>query len=183
MNKPTVSMIVAVDLNWAIGKDNTLPFNVPEDMKHFKQTTSGHAVIMGRKTWESLGKPLPNRTNIVLSRNTIFAKMGDVRVARYMRDAIKLAKSLHQEVFIIGGGEIYREGLKHADQIYLTRIGINIDKPDTYFPNIISSPEHIGDWAPAECLTAGQEFGSSWMYSKLGGVPYNITRYVRKTKD
>lgn len=178
MKKPTVSMIVAVDMNWAIGKDNTLPFNVPEDMSHFVRTTKGHAVIMGRKTFESLRNPLPNRTNIVLSRRKWECTDG-IRVVDNIEDAIKLGLSLHEKVFVIGGGEVYKEALPHVDQIYLTRIGTMIRGADTHFTDITCS----GDWVVGEYLTHDEEFGSTWLHSRNGGTPYFITRYVRKSKD
>jgi dihydrofolate reductase len=133
MNRPRVSMIAAMSQNYVIGKNNKLPWHIPEDMKHFRDITRGHAVIMGRKTYESMGKPLPNRINIVISRNTNYSTEGCV-VVQSLEKAIEEAKrSEAEEIFIIGGAEIYQLGLEIADRIYLTIIHQNFDG-DTFFP-------------------------------------------------
>lgn len=145
-----INLIVAVARNGVIGKDNKLPWRIPEDLKRFKQLTMGHVLIMGRKTYESIGKPLPGRGTIVLSRNTKWPEhslppgawcTGNLDIAlglspEFYRDEIFTdAKMMHEqpEVFICGGAEIYRETLSRADRLYLTRIDEDTEG-DVYFP-------------------------------------------------
>lgn len=131
-----VSMIAAVARNLTIGKDNDLPWKLPDDMKFFMNTTKGHYVIMGRKNYDSLHekfKPLPNRTNIVVTRQKDFKAPGCI-VTHNVNDAIELAqKGNEREVFIIGGAEIYKLALPDADRLYLTEIKADVDG-DTFFP-------------------------------------------------
>lgn len=126
-----VSIIVAAAENNAIGKDNKLLWRLPDDLKFFKQTTSGHPVIMGRKTYESLGKPLANRHNIIITRQPDYHAEG-TEVVNSLRDALALCQD-EQEVFIVGGAEIYRQALPVTDKIYLTRVHAALDG-DTFFP-------------------------------------------------
>lgn len=175
MPLPRVSIIVAVDKNWAIGKNNQLPFSVPEDMQHFVRTTKGHAVIMGRKTYDSIGRPLPDRMNIVLTRDAGAVINDDVYYAYSLEQAISLAQG-HEEVFVIGGGEIYSQALKYASQIYLTRIGVSLHEPDTYMPNFTEN----GEWVAVEQVTWNKEYGSIWQESKKDGTLYSISRYLRR---
>ncbi len=133
-----ISIIAAVGKNNELGKGNELLFKLPADMKHFKDITTGHTVIMGRKTYESIGSPLPNRRNIIITRDKKYpTKM--IEVAHSLEEAIKISKSplKNEEVFIIGGGEIYKEAMKLADKIYLTEINAIDKKADTFFPEII----------------------------------------------
>lgn len=121
----------------AIGKNGTLLWSVPEDMARFKKLTSGHPVIMGRKTWESIPvrfRPLPGRTNIVVTRDETYAAEGGV-VTHSLADALGAAKAAPgaEEIFIMGGGELYREGLPFANRFYLTLVDSNEDG-DAYFP-------------------------------------------------
>lgn len=125
-----VSLIVAMSENRVIGKDNALPWHLPEDLKRFKRITTGHCVIMGRKTHESIGKLLPNRTNIILTKDESFRAPG-ATLARSFDEAIR--RSSGKEIFIIGGAEVYREALKRADRIYLTLIHDQI-VGDAFFP-------------------------------------------------
>ncbi len=127
-----IEMIVAISNNNIIGCDNSLPWHIREDLQYFKNITSGHAIIMGRKTYESIGKPLPNRTNIVLTNSTDL-KINGVKVVYSLKDALELAKTL-DTVFIIGGGEIYRLFMPYARKLYITLVDITIEG-DTYFPN------------------------------------------------
>lgn len=133
IDKPTISIIAAVAENRAIGKDNKLLWDIPEDMKHFKRITMGHVVIMGQKTYESIGKSLPARTNIVLSRDKNFHPEGCI-VADSIDDAVKIAKKHdNDEIFFIGGGMVYDAAIKIVDKLYLTIVeGSN--EADTYFP-------------------------------------------------
>jgi len=131
-----INIIVATSENNVIGKGNDIPWYIPEDLEHFKKLTTGNTVIMGRKTYESLPKeyrPLPNRINIVITRDKTYQAKGCL-VVNSLEDAITKADN-DREIFIIGGGQIYREGLKFADRIYLTKIHKNISG-DTYFPKL-----------------------------------------------
>lgn len=130
-----ISLIVAAAENNVIGKNNQLPWHLPADMKYFKQTTAGHTVIMGRGTFESLGKPLPGRTNIVITRQQHFKAPGCTIVGS-IADAISYAKENGTaETFIIGGGEVFRQSMSLAHRIYLTRIFHSFDG-DTFFPEL-----------------------------------------------
>lgn len=132
-----ISLIVAAGANNVIGKDSQLPWQLPADMKYFKNTTTGHTVIMGRGTFESLGKPLPNRKNIVVTRQQNFHPEG-CTVLNSLEAAISSAKDLgEQEAFIIGGGDIFRQSIVWADRIYLTRIFHEFEG-DTFFPEMKS---------------------------------------------
>lgn len=129
-----ISMIAAMARNRAIGKDNKLLWHLPEDLKIFKRLTMGGVMIMGRKTFESIGKALPGRTTIVVSRNIDLA-IDKVIVCDSLKKAIEVAheKSAQEEIFIVGGGEIYRQGLEFTDQIYLSVVELE-PEADTYFP-------------------------------------------------
>lgn len=128
-----IIIIAAVAENNVIGKDNKIPWHYKEDFQHFKALTSGHIVVMGRKTYESIGKPLPNRTNIVVSRNKELQILG-CAVAESLTKAIHTAKKNNaQKCFIIGGSSLYAEALLIADQLELTHVHKVVDG-DTYFP-------------------------------------------------
>ena len=135
-----VSLIVAVAENGVIGKDNDLIWNLPNDMRFFKETTTGHHVIMGRKNFESIPhkfRPLPNRTNIVITKQSDYKAEGCI-VVNSVEKALKVAKSNgDNEVFIIGGGQIYRIALEKnlVDKIYLTKVYHSFDG-DTFFPEL-----------------------------------------------
>ncbi|MGI4728380.1 MAG: dihydrofolate reductase [Janthinobacterium lividum] len=128
----TITLIVAVSSNNVIGKNNQLIWHLPADLKHFKQLTTGHAVFMGRKTYDSIGKPLPNRRNIVISR-TVKNIVG-CKVVASLEEGFKLCAD-EETVYIIGGAEVYREALPIANQIELTRIHQEFNG-DTFFPEI-----------------------------------------------
>ena len=127
-----ISIIVAIAENHAIGKDNKLLWYLPNDLKHFKTITSGHTVIMGRKTYDSVGKPLPNRRNIVITRKQL--DIPGCEVVNSLEQAIELCKTEH-EVFIVGGAEIYRQAMALTNKIYLTIVHQTFEG-DTYFPDI-----------------------------------------------
>ncbi|WP_276346514.1 dihydrofolate reductase [Daejeonella sp. JGW-45] len=129
----TISLIVAVDENNGIGKDNQLPWHLPADLKHFKTLTTGHPILMGRKTFESIGKALPNRRNIVISRQEGYTAEGADAVSS-LQEAFLLCEG-EEEVFIIGGAQIFEHSLSLADVIYLTVIHHRFDA-DTFFPKI-----------------------------------------------
>ena len=125
-------MVVAIAKNNAIGKDNQLLWHLPKDLKHFKEITSGHTIIMGRKTYESVGKPLPNRRNIIITRQNITIE--GCEVVNSIEDALKLCAG-EDEVFIVGGAEIYKQAMALTDRIYLTIVHHEFEG-DTYFPEI-----------------------------------------------
>lgn len=131
-----VTLVVAMGLNREIGIDNQLPWHLPKDLKHFKEITSGHPIIMGRKTFESLGKPLPNRTNIVISRRTDWFQEG-ILIVGSIKEAIKFAKKIDEEIFIIGGGNIYAQTIELADKLEVTHVKTSLEA-DTFFPEIKS---------------------------------------------
>ncbi|RZK67063.1 MAG: dihydrofolate reductase, partial [Pedobacter sp.] len=128
-----VSMVVAIAENNAIGKDNELLWHLPTDLKHFKAITNGHTIIMGRKTFESIKKPLPNRRNIVITRNEDLHIAG-AEVVNSVEGALKLAEG-DGEVYIVGGAEIYRMAMNLTDRIYLTVVHQSFEG-DAYFPEI-----------------------------------------------
>ncbi len=134
-----VAMVVAIAENRAIGKDNQLLWHLPKDLKHFKQITAGHTIIMGRKTFDSMGKPLPNRRNIVISRNKDLELPGAELVGS-VQEALALCAADEEEVYIIGGGEIYKMAMPLTDKIYLTVVQHSFDG-DAYFPEI-----EPGEW-------------------------------------
>lgn len=117
-----ISIIVAVSENGVIGKDNQLLWNLPADLKFFKDKTSGHVVIMGRKTHESIGKALPNRTNIIITRNNDYKADGCLVVSSLSAAIEKARETGEKETFVIGGAEIYKQSMEQIDRIYLTEI-------------------------------------------------------------
>lgn len=133
-----ISLIAAIGKNNELGKDNTLLWHLPADMKHFKEKTSGHTVIMGRKTFESIGQPLPNRRNIVVTRDEKYTANG-VEITHSLEESLKLAldKTTESEVFIIGGAEIYRQAFEYANKLYITHIEAEDENADVFFPEII----------------------------------------------
>ncbi|WGQ08835.1 dihydrofolate reductase [Pedobacter gandavensis] len=144
-----VSIVVAVAEDNAIGKDNQLLWHLPADLKHFKDITSGHTIIMGRKTYDSIGRPLPNRRNIVITRNTGLELPG-TEITNSLEEALALCEGT-EEVFIIGGAELYKHALAATNRIYLTRVHQTYEA-DTFFPEIdleewteLSKEKHLPD--------------------------------------
>ncbi len=130
-----IKILVAFDENRVIGKNNVLIWHLPADLQRFKALTTGHVIIMGRKTYESIGRPLPNRTTIAITRQAEFKPEGIITV-NSMDEAILKAKSISREdIYIVGGAEIYQLSLAHADQILVTQLH-DIFDGDTYFPEI-----------------------------------------------
>ena len=127
-----VTIVVAISENYAIGKNNQLLWHMPADLRHFKNITTGHTVIMGRKTYDSVGKPLPNRRNIIITRQDI--EIEGCEVVKSVEDALALCAN-DEEVFIVGGAEIYKLAMNKTDRIYLTIIHHSFDA-DTLFPEI-----------------------------------------------
>lgn len=119
-----------------IGSGNQLLWHLPKDLKHFKDLTSGHPIIMGRKTYESIGKALPNRTNIVVSRKKNWFQEG-VLIVGSLKEAVKFAKKIDENIFIIGGGNVYEQTMEIADRLEVTLVKANLEA-DTYFPKINS---------------------------------------------
>jgi len=128
-----ITIIAAIAKNNALGKDNKLIWHIPADLKRFKKVTANHHVIMGRKTYESLGKPLPNRTNIIITRNANFKAEGCV-VVNSLQDAIEAAKE-DKSPYILGGAEIYKQAILIADKLDLTFVHHNFEA-DAFFPEI-----------------------------------------------
>ena len=131
-----ISLIVAVSENMVIGKDNKLAWHLPDDINYFSNMTKGHSIIMGRKNWESIPKkyrPLPERKNIVVTRNNKFEDKGAIIVNSIEKAVEKARRFDEEEIFIIGGGEIYKLGFAYVDKLYITEIYANIDG-NTYFP-------------------------------------------------
>jgi dihydrofolate reductase len=129
----TISIIVALSENNVVGVKNQLPWKLSADLKRVKALTMGHHIIMGRKTYESIGKPLPGRTNVIITRNKDFKAEGCV-IARSLEHALEISKD-DSEVFIFGGGEIFRDAMNLASKIYMTRVHTSI-KGDTHFPEV-----------------------------------------------
>ena len=142
-----ISLIAAVADNGVIGVGNSLPWRIPADTKHFKDLTTGHVVLMGRKTFESIGKPLPNRTNIVVTSSPTFEVDG-CTVCHTIPEAIEKAREMReQELFVVGGGKIYAETIGMADRLYITQVHKNYDGdakfPDySAFKKVLSREEH-----------------------------------------
>ena len=129
-----ITIIAAIGNNNVLGKDNQLLWHLPKDLKHFKSLTEHHPVIMGRKTYESIGKPLPNRTNIVISRKENWFQEG-ILIVSSIKEAIKFAKKIDENIFIIGGGNIYEQTMDFADRLEITQVKADFEA-DTFFPKI-----------------------------------------------
>ncbi|MFY0644758.1 MAG: dihydrofolate reductase [Bacteroidia bacterium] len=142
MRKNRLSIIVAIANDFAIGKDNELLWHIKDDLKLFMRATSQHAVIHGRKSFESIGKPLKNRTNIIVTRDEDYSYPG-CYVVHSLKEGIELADRLEQkgEVFILGGAEIYRQALPLVDRIYVSHVDAVFPAADRYFPEI-----NFDDW-------------------------------------
>ena len=140
-----LSLICAMDENMVIGRNNSLPWHLPEDLKYFKRTTMGHSIIMGRKTYESIGKPLPGRTNIIVSRNRNY-EVENARTVNSLTEAIELAENVSfidgsLEAFIIGGAELFEEALIMVNRMHLTMVHAEVEG-DTWFPDF-----EVADWS------------------------------------
>lgn len=132
-NNPKISLIAAVAENLAIGKNNQLLWHLPEDLKRFKEITKNHPIIMGQKTFESIGRPLPSRTNIVITNDPNFKAEGSV-VVHSLTEAVEAGKNTGtNEIFVIGGGSIYKQFLPQADKLYITKVH-QVFEGDVFFP-------------------------------------------------
>ncbi len=169
-----ISLIAAVAKNGVIGGGNTLLWNLPRDMKHFRDKTRGHTVIMGRKTFESIGKALPNRTNIVITRDVNYSRP-DITVVGSLEEALRIA-GLEQgrefeenqdevEVFVIGGGEIYKQAMDKANKLYITEVHQDFEG-DTMFPYIDMAIWHE---------TSREDFGPD----DENNIPYSFVEYKK----
>ena len=171
-----ISAIVAVDNNWGIGYNGDLLEHIPEDLKYFKALTTGHVVVMGSKTWDSLPKkPLKDRLNVVVSSKprevlgdmSIRIDMEELMVRMiYMKRNALVNPAEEEEWFVIGGGSIYQQLLPFCDRVYVTKIYKDHDNVDTYFPNLDKSEE----WAPATCgqlLTYNDLTYQFWQYDRI----------------
>jgi len=160
------SMIVAVAQNGVIGLDNQLIWHLPNDLKQFKRLTTGHPIIMGRKTFESIGKPLPNRTSIVITRSKEWAYEG-VIVVHSMEEAIAAAQATQtEEAFVIGGAEIYRVAFPLANKLYLTEVKADFEG-DAYF-----EPINPNEWKEISRQSHSEDEKHS--------VPFDFVELVRK---
>lgn len=161
-----MNLIVNVDKNWAIGNENKLLFRLSKDMKFFKEHTTGNTIVMGRKTLESFpgSKPLPNRTNIVLSRRADYAPDG-VSVCRNAGELSLLLREMPGEVYIVGGESVYRDLLPFCDTAYVTKVDAAAEKADAFMVNLDNSP----DWYVSE---ESEEFEEN-------GVIFRFVTYKR----
>ncbi len=134
-----IALIVAISKNYVIGKDNQLIWNLSADLKHFRKTTKGHVVVMGRKTYESIGRPLPKRVNIVVTRDKDYKAEG-CEIVHSLREAVETPdraslQDNNKKIFIIGGGNIYKQSMEMVDTLYITHVHTEIDG-DAFFPEI-----------------------------------------------
>lgn len=159
------SIIAAVAENNVIGKNNDLVWHLPADLKYFKETTKGHFVMMGRKTFESFGKPLRNRTHIIITRDKNYS-YPDCYVVHNLQEAYDIAeKNNQQEIFILGGAEIYRQSIDQTDRLYITEIRESFDG-DTFFPEI-----NKNKWKEVE--------RNDFEPDEKNKYPYSFVRYER----
>jgi dihydrofolate reductase len=165
MSKPTLSIIAAMARNRVIGIENRLPWHLPADLQHFKATTLGKPMIMGRKTWESLPGLLPGRPHIVVTRDPRYAAAG-AQVAHSLQQALALAGELGDEAVVIGGAELYAQALPLADRLYLTLVDAEVDG-DAWFPAF-----NAADWDLLE--------RSDHPADARNGHPYSFRSYRRR---
>lgn len=159
--KPKISAIAAMSENRVIGDHNKLPWYLPADLKHFKTLTSGRCILMGRKTFESIGKPLPNRTNIVITRNAKFQAPGCL-VVTSLDEAMTCSEAMeNKEIFIIGGAEVYQQLMPQIECIYLTIVHETFSG-DAFFPELSSS-----EWKEVEKTNYEADEDNQFDYSFL----------------
>jgi dihydrofolate reductase len=156
-----LSLIAAVAQNGVIGLDNTLPWHLPEDLKRFRALTTGHHIIMGRKTYESLNRLLPDRTTVIVTRNPDYAVEGAL-IAHSLEGAIALAGD-DPEIFLIGGAELYQDGLKLADTLYITEVHEAVEG-DAHFPQ----------WDSQQWREVSRE-----RHTSVKGLPFSYVTYQR----
>ena len=161
-----ISLLVAYDLNRVIGIDNKMPWHIPEELKYFKKVTMGKAIVMGRKTYESIGRPLPGRLNIIITRNEGYSADG-AEVVHDLHEAIERGKEYSDEVVIIGGSEIFNLSMPIADRLYITIIRKQYEG-DTFFP------EHDDSW---------KLVSESDDHHTEDGIPYSYLVFEREKGD
>lgn len=166
MKRTQISIIVAMAKHRVIGKDKDMPWHLPADLKHFRVKTEGKPIIMGRKTYESIGRPLPKRHNIIVSRNADYEAEG-CDVVDSLEAAVKIAGDV-EELFIIGGGFLYEQTIDQADRLYLTFIDVEVDG-DTFFP-------------PYEQLSLTQVAHEKHLKDEKNPYDYEFVEYVVKRK-
>ena len=159
-----ITIVAAIASNNVIGQKNSLPWNIPEDLKRFKQLTSGHTILMGRKTFDSIGRPLPNRTNIVMTKDTNYRKEG-IEIVFDEREALNLIKDLNQEVFIIGGSKIYELFEPWTTSLMITRV-LKDFEGDAFFPDI-----NWNNWQ----IESKEEF-----LDEKSGISCKLEEYLKK---
>ncbi|NOU58811.1 dihydrofolate reductase [Marinifilum caeruleilacunae] len=159
-----IAIIVAASRNNVIGKDNQLIWRLSADLKRFKALTTGHTIIMGRKTFDSIGKPLPNRTSVIITRQEDYKQEGCI-VVHSLEEALEAVKD-QEKVFIIGGGTIYEQAMEKADELYLTLVHKEFDG-DTFFPEV--KAEEWESVARVDCMP-----------DEKNEYPYSFIDYVRK---
>ena len=159
-----ITIVAAIASNNVIGQKNSLPWDIPEDLKRFKQLTSGHTILMGRKTFDSIGRPLPNRTNIVMTKDINYQKKG-IEIVFDEREALNLIKDLNQEVFIIGGSKIYELFEPWATSLMITRV-LKDYEGDAFFPDI-----NWNNWQ----VESEEEF-----LDEKSGISCKLEEYLRK---
>ncbi|OIN00962.1 diacylglycerol kinase [Polynucleobacter sp. QLW-P1DATA-2] len=159
MTQPAISMIVARSRNHVIGRDNQMPWKISADLQFFKRVTMGYPVIMGRKTWESIGRPLPGRRNIVVSRNASYELAG-AELASSLDEALNRLSEAPR-VFVIGGEQLFKQAFDRADKLFITEIEMDIDGGDTFF----EVPKE-SDWQEVE-RTPGSENGIDFHFVTL----------------
>lgn len=162
-----ISIIAAVATNGTIGRANDLPWHLSADLKRFKALTTGHYFIMGRRTWESIGsKPLPGRTNVVVTHDPSFASDG-ARVVHSLEEALRIAAAAHdQEPFIVGGSVIFEQAIHTANRMYITRVHADV-AGDTFFPEF----DDVSEWR----LTDAEHFDAD----EKNDYPYSFLTYDR----
>lgn len=168
MNQPAprISLIAAMAKNRVIGVNNTLPWRLPEDLQHFKALTLGHHILMGRKTFESIGRPLPGRTTVIITRNAFAAPLGCV-VADSIQSAIDACAG-DGEIFFVGGAQLYEQALPLADRLYLTEI----------------QADFAGDaWFPEFDRSAWMEVRRNHRHDEASGLDYDFVIYGRKEES
>lgn len=157
-----ISLIAAIGKNNELGKNEKLLFHIKEDMQFFKNTTMGHPILMGRKTFDSIGRPLPGRTNFVITRHPELLPEG-IEPVKDLQQFLESHTKAKEELFVIGGGTVYHEALKYAKNIYLTEVDASVADADTYFPSFDKT--HYDK----TIIKKGNE----------NGLEYSINKYVR----
>ncbi len=164
-----ISCIVAKSSNNVIGFENDIPWYLPADLKHFKKITTGHHILMGRKCYKSIGRPLPNRTNMIVTRDPFFVSTGCI-VCHSIEEGLEQAhQNGESEVFVIGGGEIYRQTMGLWDKLYLTEVNLKV-KGDVFFPEI-----DMGEWKEI----SRQEF----QRDEKNNFAYSYIEFIKKPID